>query len=105
MLSYFAALVITLLVELPTLNIEKSLLFPTKPTLKSEKKDDQLLTSDIEQETKVNDSYNQNGFEYQKNGIKAKTNGFTTDYSNGHSNGESNGHSNGHSNGLAVTQN
>lgn len=29
-LSYFAALIITLLVELPTLNIEKTILFPPK---------------------------------------------------------------------------
>ena len=46
-LSYFAAVVITLLVELPTLNIEKSILFPSKPASKSEKKEEQFLTKDI----------------------------------------------------------
>ena len=79
LMSYLAALVITLLVELPTLNIEKSILFPSKPASKSEKKEEELLSSEIEDETKFNDSSNQNGYDSQKNGINYETYGFNTE--------------------------
>ena len=75
-LSYAAAIIITLLVEFPTLNIEKTILFPPKPKSKP------AQTQDVKQALiSEQSSYNQSSEEE-----------ITVNGSNGHKNGYNGAH-------------